>query len=374
MPKRFKTTEPNLVRYENGSYGYRRGDFEESLGSFPSEKLAIEYKRHFEAMKDQVGIRAFKYKVKDVWPMYLEEREKEASIPRKGRRLLSKRTLTETKDLYQRHLRPFFAPRKLSEIDDVLWARFVRECEVDDMTNLRKVFGHFCRWAKSSGMMRVLPEFKIPQVQRRERKLISKDQLKAIVSHSDGTLLLFVSMYLFMGIRRGEQMQIRWESISFEGRSLEIRAETSRTRTRRNVPINNYVYDLLVARRKAQVDAGLKTGWVFPKRNNPSEPMSESGINKSWATMIKSAGLMGLDIKPHDLRATYEHYAHLRNDFTDTQREKMAGASIEVQRQIYLNAFGANELRGLEEVVQVEGLGQIITQKTKVQDGENRGN
>jgi hypothetical protein len=82
--------------------------------------------------------------------------------------------------------------------------------------------------------------------------------------------------------------------------------------------------------------------------------------------MIRNAGLVDAGLEPHDLRATYEHYANKRTDFTDTQREKMAGASIQTQRRIYLHGFQAEDLRGLENVVQFDGLESIMSEKNSV--------
>ena len=139
-----------------------------------------------------------------------------------------------------------------------------------------------------------------------------------------------------------------------------IDEETSRTRRGREIPLNGFVRELLLLRLKLQQVTSKTCIWVYPKRGKPKEHMVMTGPMKAWHTMLKNAGLADLDIRPHDLRATFEHFMHLNAAFTDTQREKMAGASIDVQKRIYLTGFQARHLRGLEEVVAFEGLEDVM--------------
>jgi len=90
--------------------------------------------------------------------------------------------------------------------------------------------------------------------------------------------------------------------------------------------------------------------------------MSVGGFNKPFKTMLKRT-TVNRHITPHDLRATYEKFAHVNPNFTDTQREKMVGASAEVQRRVYLNSFTADDLRGLEQVVDFKELGPALELK-----------
>ena len=79
--------------------------------------------------------------------------------------------------------------------------------------------------------------------------------------------------------------------------------------------------------------------------------------------MIARAGLEEFEYEPHDLRATGEHFTNKEKDFTETQMEKFAGASIRTQRRIYLQGYMADDLRGLEEAVRIPGVEKIVTEK-----------
>ena len=372
-PKRIKTSEPNLWLVGQVYY-YRKGDFEEALGQFKSEKLAIEYKRLFEIKRDSIGVQAYKFKVKDIWPDYLEYRRQQRDGEIEGREQISARTFEEIQHKWEKHLRAFWAPKKLSEIDDPLWQKYCDHVGRGDLTNHRKVFGSFLRWCKIKGYTRFVPEMVVPKVKRRKLKILKPAQMEAVIEHAGGSLLLFIALYLKMGVRRGEQIQLRWSDVDFEREVLQIRPETSRTRKGRSMGINDFVLELLRQRKADQDAAGLRTPWVFPKRGRPDEHMTESGNQTAWETMLRHAELDGLGITPHGLRATFEYYANKRADFTDTQRAKMAGASIEIQRKHYVE-FEAEDVLGLEEVVQFPGLEELVRRKLQrgEEDGKNRG-
>jgi hypothetical protein len=52
----------------------------------------------------------------------------------------------------------------------------------------------------------------------------------------------------------------------------------------------------------------------------------------------------------------------------------MAGASMDVQKRIYLNGYTADDLRGLEEVVSIESVNQVMKDKIQSDMGKTRGN
>lgn len=363
---------PNLFK-QGKSYIYRRGDFEQSLGKFPSDAKAIQAKEVFELLRNRLGAEAFEWRTKDLFGSYLKERESETRGEISGRRVLSRRTVQEIRLIWEKHLRPFFANRKIADIDAVLWNEYCRRSELADLTNHRKVMRTFLAWCEQNGKLRYIPNLKIPSIIRRKRRTLTPNEIKAVLSHSQGSLLVFVSLYLFMGVRRSEQIRAKWENVDFDQMAFIIPDDTTRTRKGRVIPMNRFVASLLAQHKANQVEHGIVTPWVFPKSGKPSQHATEDMPNKAWSTMIRNAGLEDTDIEPHDLRATFEHYANKRADFTDTQREKMAGASIQTQRRIYLHGFQAEDLRGLEEVVRFEGLDQTVEAKLVSKPGEKPG-
>lgn len=357
-------------------YRYRKGDDEKTLGQFKSDEAAIKAKDAYEATRQKLGEKAFKVRLKHVFKEYREDRRKQVEEPIPGRRPLAKGTLKEIDYIWDKHLVRFWGNHFFAEVDDPEWTRYCEKATVADLKNHRKVFGGFLRWCKKKGLVKVLPEFEIPQVQVRKRPILTPDQMKALIANARGKTLLFVSLYLFMGMRRGEQMHLRWEDIDFENRALYVRDETTRTRKGRPIPINEFCYQVLLQTLNLQQKKKWQTPWVYPMRGNHERHMRPDGISKGWQLALKRAGLRGLE--PHDLRATFEYYANKRAEFTDMQREKMAGASIKIQSQRYVT-FNADDVRGLEESVKFEGLNEALNSRlqigsAKTKDGKKAGN
>jgi len=362
LVRREKTSEKNLYRVGN-AYWYRRGDFERSLGEYPTEKKAIEYKRHFEAKLRGDGLMAHQLRVAPLFEEYLAEREAEMLGKVPGRRQISPGTFKETKDIWELHLFKAFGTKRLAEVNDPLWSRYCDTKDLD-LTNHRKVLKHFLTSCKIKGYLQTLPILPIPKVERRVRMILTPDEIGRVLTNSSGTLLLFVSLYLFMGVRWSESIRLKQKSVFLDENFLVIERGTSRTRRGREIPLNAFVAALL---RERMTGTAKGSPWVFPKRGAPKEHMSMTGINNPWRVMKRKAGLP--DLRPHDLRATFEYYANKRADFTDTQREKFAGASIEVQRRHYVS-FKADDVRGLEESVQFAGLDRVLA--AKLEAGKTR--
>jgi integrase len=360
-PKRIKIVD-RLFRIGD-KYVYRCGDDERVLGAFTSDEKAIKAKELHEATRDSLGASAFKFRLKHVWNDYYAFRENQAAGTVKGRKKIAGGTLKEIDSIWENHLLKFFGNRFFADINDQLWAKYCDRATVGDLRNHRKVLGGYLRWVKiTKGYIRVLPEFEIPEVVSRKLKVLTRDQIIALVTNAHGTALPFVAMYLFMGIRRGEQMHLRWDDIDFVARALQVRDETTRTRKGRPVPINEFVAQILLRRLAEQRAADLVTPYVYPRRGQPSKHMRADGIASAWRTTLKRAGLTNANIRPHDLRATYEHYANKLSDFTDMQREKMVGASIKIQAQRYVT-FDADDVRGLEQAVSFDGLSDALNNR-----------
>ena len=173
-------------------------------------------------------------------------------------------------------------------------------------------------------------------------------------------------MYLLMGMRNMEISKLRWDEIDLEKSALRINPKSNRTRKMRVIPINPFVLTILKQRKSF-----IRGDWVFPSRKPSKLPhFSKGSFRKGWARVLRIA-CINRNITPHDMRATFETHMHKNNSFTDTQREKMAGAAIDVQKNIYVN-MSVDDLRGLESSVQISGLDSILQEKIGGKRGGKR--
>lgn len=305
-----------------------------------------------------------------VAPLYIKEREKEALNPKH----LSARTLKETQGLMYNHLIPFFGKKRIEKIDQALFDDycFCKKEKDINLVNHRKVLSHFLKWCVRKNYLRYKSELLIPKgasKPRREREVLTDEEVKRFFENADGKILLYISFYILMGMRNMEICKLRWDEIDFEKKSLFVNPLNNRRRKMRVIPINSFVLKLLKSKRNEAMG-----DWVFPSaRKNGKKPHLDpaGGIRKQWLKLLRAASITK-HITPHDMRSTFETFMHTNPNFTDTQREKMAGAKIDVQKDIYVK-MQAEQLRGLENSVQIEGLSAILKDKAKTAAGGNAG-
>lgn len=378
MPKRFPTPDPQIITYEDGTHYVRVADRERSLRT-KDFKVAAKRKPEVLAAMDNSGVASSTVKFGFIIDEYQRFRKKgvatggakrkSANKPERGRKVISFATYREIEKIWELNLGPFWNNQRISKTTTEKWERFVDQSDLIDLANPRKVFKGLLKWCAKRNYLKHIPELPIPPVNRRERRVLKAHEIRKLFEHAHGSVLIFISMYLFMGMRRKEIMTLQWSDIFFVEKYLVLRKSEVKIRKGRAIPLNAFVYKLLMARKNEQENKKMATDFVFPNRKNRKRHGDLSGLKTAWRTIMRKCGWETGYITPHDLRATFEAYAHKDNSFTDTQREKFAGASIEVQKKTYVN-FDADDIRGLEKVVKVEGLKKILSQKMT---GKRRG-
>lgn len=368
--KRLATEMPNLKRDSvSGVYYYRKGKVELSLKTTVWE-IAISKHKLLSSTVDDIGTLAYRHKVNDLYKEYLSIKTLQSQGKLKKTKSIGVRTLEEIEGVFRRHLIPFFGNKKLSDCNERLWERYCAQAPVSDLTNHRKAFSGFLKWCKVRGYLKYLPDITaIPLHHKRQRRIVKPEEIREIFSRSKGNLLLFLSIALFMGFRRKEIMTLKWRNVSFLNRSLLVEGVDNKMGRSREVPANTIVLSLLKAKKDELTAKGIGTPWVFPNANDPSRHAAVCGLKTAWHKVLRDAKLV--DITWHDFRATYEKYAHKSTGYTDTQKEKFSDSSMDVQKRIYVS-MDADDLRGLENVVKVEGLDVVFAEKIKTL-GENAG-
>jgi integrase len=134
-------------------------------------------------------------------------------------------------------------------------------------------------------------------VHRRER-LVKADELPqfyAAVRALDNPVAAdFLSLLLFTGLRRSEAASLEWADIDLQGRILRLPAARTKAGRKLDLPLTDYVRDLLVARR-----ALGNARFVFPS-------VGASGhISEPKFPLTQVAIATGIQISAHDLRRTY---------------------------------------------------------------------
>lgn len=113
------------------------------------------------------------------------------------------------------------------------------------------------------------------------------------------------------GMRKGEMLTLRWESVSFENRYLTILSENAKSKKKRTIPMNDTVFNML-SQWRAQ---NLNEEYVFVH-----EGKQVSFFQYPWQNLLKAAGIE--NFRFHDLR---HHFA---------SKLVMAGVDLNVVREL----------------------------------------
>jgi integrase len=134
-------------------------------------------------------------------------------------------------------------------------------------------------------------------VERRTRS-VSVDELpkfyKAVCALPSPVARDYLLLLLFTGFRRNEAAALRWDEVDLKARVIRLPAARAKAGKKLDLPMTDFVHDLLVARRSIG-DAK----WVFPA-NSKSGHLEEP---KFPLRMVAEA--TGIRVSVHDLRRTY---------------------------------------------------------------------
>jgi integrase len=140
-------------------------------------------------------------------------------------------------------------------------------------------------------------------VQARET-FLSGDQLPAFYAAlndiANQVQADYLRLVLFTGLRRGSAGALRWEQVDFASRVIRLPAVQMKGGKRRlDLPMSDYVRDLLVARRALGNDGGF----VFPADSRSRH------IEEPREALDRVREMTGIGITCHDLRRTYATHA-----------------------------------------------------------------
>jgi hypothetical protein len=366
--------DDEIFLYENDVYYYRgsppglkrRVEKSLRLKRGATQKEILKAKKELLDSLDNLGTNTSNITTAKIFDRYVAHRKDESLNPEN----LSQSTFDETKNLIENHFKPWFQSIKLETFDQLLLDDYFefKFKKGLNLKNHRKVINHFLKWCVNNKYLKFRPEIELQKKftkQKRQRVILSDDQVKAILKNANDKLTLYICMYLFMGMRNSEICNLKWSEIDFKKRSLQVNPLSNRRRKSRVIPINSNVIEMLKVRQSKS-----NSDFVFPNAIDKSKPMHKSSIRAPWKALLKRSNV-DLGLTPHDLRATFETHMHKNTNFTDTQREKMAGAAIDVQKNIYIT-MDAEALRGLENSVQISGLDKVLKNKLGERVGEKQ--
>ena len=162
--------------------------------------------------------------------------------------------------------------------------------------------------------------------QERERELLPA------LPHFGDHLTPAVRLSMNTGLRRGELLALRWESIDVKHRILTVEGGTAKSRQTRHVPLNDEAMSLLNrwreqttgGRRIFEVKTSFKTAWAKLLKRAHITKFRWHDLRHHFASRLVQAGVplnTVRDLLGHSSVAMSLRYAHLA---PDQRREAVA--------------------------------------------------
>ncbi|QIG92160.1 tyrosine-type recombinase/integrase [Bradyrhizobium sp. 6(2017)] len=227
---------------------------------------------------------------------------------------------------------------------------------------LHRALGHAATWGVVS--QNVASLVAPPPVPDEEIKILTEDQIGAILRHLEGrTLRPIVSFLLGTGARRGEALAIRWGDVNFQKnvvrieRSLEqtkgsLRVKSPKTKNgRRSVTVSPWLAAELRSHRARQDERRLALGMGRAPDDSPvfagwnGEFRSPSRLSQDFAAAMDA---LNIDCTLHGLRHT--HVSQLIAAGLDvlTISRRIGHASPAITLNVYSHMFSNTDTRAAD--------------------------
>ena len=183
---------------------------------------------------------------------------------------------------------------------------------------------------------------------------LSVEQARTLLREASGDRwYAFYVLALYLGMRRGELLGLRWRDVDFEAQQLEIvntlqrvdgelRFVPPKTRSsERTIPLPQICLDALKAHRARQAEDRLKVGDYWQDSDCVfatviGTPVEPDNIRRSWYPLRERIGLEG--VKLHDLRHSCVTLLLSIGVPPNVVREIVGHAHIGVTMEIYAHA------------------------------------
>jgi integrase len=78
-------------------------------------------------------------------------------------------------------------------------------------------------------------------------RVLSGDEFDSLLKHSSGHIRAIIMMGFYTGMRKGEILNLTWDRVDLQNRMIRLEAEDTKDREKRNIPICDELYNLLVS-------------------------------------------------------------------------------------------------------------------------------
>lgn len=225
----------------------------------------------------------------------------------------------------------------------------------------------------------------IPKKIKYEAKVLSREDVDRIVADAKGDELYpIIVTTVYTGLRKGEVMALKWESVDFEERKIYVKGslcrlqdtepdEKGRRHSRyeilepktkksiRMIPMLDIVYDALMEQKNRQEAEKIKyadiyedQGFVFADKTG--KYLAQRPFMRKYHDFLKRYGIA--NIRFHDLRHTFASLLIESDVSMKVVQELLGHSSITTSMDIYTHVSERKKERALNSMIKMEDDGK----------------
>jgi integrase len=196
-----------------------------------------------------------------------------------------------------------------------------------------------------------------PKVQAGEMAILDPDGITTVITKLRGHVLYVLALVaLFIGLRLGEMLALKWRNVDLDGKVIRVREAAEETKAhgirvkapktragRRDVTLPEIVVEALREHRRQQLEMRMALGagkmpddaLVFPALEGALQ--APSAVSRAWGLVADGLGLPAITL--HGLR--HSHASQLIDAGVDivTISKRLGHASPDVTLRVYAHLF-----------------------------------
>lgn len=312
-PRRVKTKHPGIYRSVSGNYEIL---YRDSNGDLRSKVVVGSLEEAKAARADVVSKLGRGEKVAPTRVLFAEWSE-EWLVGLNKR----PRTIAAHRYALDKHLLPRFKRRKLADItaDDI--ARLVAEMQRDGyagwtITGTLSTLSGCLGRAKRRGLIAQNPVGDLsrderPTVSKGQKRVLSEPEIQTVLAEATDGFRPLLGLMMFSGLRIGEALALKWESIDFEDGFLHVKQQLTPQRELADLKTNSGRRDVVLIPqlskllREHRMASRYKAAgdFLFPAPDGRGRDQRSTA--RAIERTFKRAKLDGQKLSSHNLRHTY---------------------------------------------------------------------
>lgn len=237
-----------------------------------------------------------------------------------------------------------------------------RGIKTSTLVTYRSKLNKFCEWLRMKGYVKENPFAKLsyPAIHYEDRKFLKREEVEklfAALTLKPGRAFLrrrnlaLFGVLLNCGLRRNELVNLKAFDIDLERRTLLVRAETSKSRRDRTIPLNSTVLPLLRDYCQERQKKKYVTPYFFVSSTHDGR-LTKYGLQH---LVIELNALSGVRFHLHQLRHTFA--VNVLNNGCDIAKLKQLMGHTDIRMTMtYLRCLPTSALRADLEKLTFENL------------------